>query len=292
MISVLIVTYNSARCIGACLESIRQYAGDAEIIVVDNASHDDTVETVRRFSGVKLIASPANLGFAAAVNRAARESRGDALLILNPDTVLRNSLQPLADTLADTLHDPKRIAAVAPCLVDSAGNFQRSFAIRRLPSPAALLFEILLINRLLPNNPVNRRYRALDFAPTRVTEVEQPAGACLMVRRASFEAVGGMDEAFFPLWFEDVDFCRRLRAAGGSILFCPAATVEHSGGHSVESISFSEKQVYWYRNLLYYIHKHHGWGFEALARVALLVGLGLRGAAELIAAVLNRCELR
>ena len=143
MISALIVTYNSERCIGACLESLRWQEPKAglEIVVVDNGSQDATVEVVRRFPDVKLIASPGNLGFAAAVNRAARQASGDALLILNPDTICRSGLEPLEKTL----HGSEKIVAVAPRLVDSRGEFQRGFAIRRLPTRAALLFEILLL---------------------------------------------------------------------------------------------------------------------------------------------------
>jgi len=284
MISVLIVTYNSERCIGACLESLREHAAGAEIVVVDNASKDGTVEVVRRFGNAKLIATTTNLGFAGGVNRAARESAGEALLILNPDTILRTPLAPLEEALSRS----EEIAAVAPQLVNAQGEFQRGFAIRRLPTRTALLFEMLLLNRLFPGNAVNRRYRCLEFNPRQVTEVEQPAGACLLVRRSSLEGCGGMDERFFPLWFEDVDLCRRLRQRGGKILYDPRVLVEHAGGHSLESVTFSEKQVYWHRNLLYYVRKSYGRGTGSLFRGALLVGIGLRVVAELIAAVLNR----
>ena len=282
MISILIVTYNSEQWISRCLESLA--ASGAEIVVADNGSTDHTVDVVRRFPKVKLLPSPTNLGFAAAVNRAARQSAGQSLLILNPDTICRTPLSPLEEAL----HRSEKIVAAAPRLVDSGGQFQRGFAVRRLPTRTALLLEILLVNRLFPNNPVNRRYRCLDFDPEREQEVEQPAGACLLVRRSSFEAAGGMDENFSPLWFEDVDLCQRLRQAGGTILYVPAVRFEHAGGHSLRAVTFSEKQVYWYRNLLYYVRKHYGWGTGAMVRLALLAGVGLRMVAELISLVLNR----
>jgi GT2 family glycosyltransferase len=282
MISVIIVTYNSRQWIDQCLESLRNQA--AEVIVVDNDSADATVEMVGRFSGVRLLPAERNLGFAAACNLGARHSRGDALLFLNPDAICRTSLRPLEGVLA---HSPG-IAAVAPRLVDSQGRFQAGFSVRRLPTPIALVFELLLLNRLFPRNPVNRRYRCLDFDPDRESEVEQPAGACLLVRRSSFEACGGFDERFFPLWFEDVDLCLRLRRRGEAIWYCPAVRVEHSGGHSLLTVNFSEKQVYWYRNLLYYVRKHFGWGARLGVRMALFAGAGCRIAAELIAAALNR----
>ena len=299
MISVLIVTYNSERWIGECLQSLSQFGSGAvrDIIIVDNGSADATVEKVQRFtaalpdaSAISLtcIAAGSNLGFAAAVNRAAREAAGDSLLILNPDCICRSALAPLEAVLTRSAN----LVAVAPRLIDSEGKFQSGFAIRRLPTPAALLFEILLLNRVFPRNPVNRRYRCLEFDPEREAAVEQPAGACLLVRRAAFEACGGMDEGFYPLWFEDVDFCRRLLKVsekdGGKILYSPTAQVEHSGAHSLEAVTFSEKQVYWYRNMLYYVRKHFGWGTGAMVRAALLAGAGLRIFAELIAACLNR----
>jgi GT2 family glycosyltransferase len=286
MISVLIVTHNSAKWIGRCLESLSKYDGEnvREIIVVDNASTDGTANEVRRFPKVTLTASPRNLGFAGGMNLAASMTTGSALLVLNPDALVRGSLALLEDVI-DRSPD---VVAVAPRLVDATGAFQRGFAIRCLPTVSALLFEILLLNRLWPGNPVNRRYRCLDFDPEREADVEQPAGACLLVRRSAFEAVGGFDENFYPLWFEDVDLCSRLLASAGRIRYFPQLRVEHAGGHSLDTVSFSEKQVYWYRNMLYYVRKHYGWGTGVVFRAALLGGVGLRMIAELIAAVLNR----
>jgi len=276
MISVIIVTYNSRDHIGHCLESLKN--SGQEIVLVDNASADGTSDWVRHaFSTVKLIAAPKNLGFAAAANLGARHSSGTALLFLNPDVVCHGSLASLEQVL---INFPD-VVALAPKLVDSEGRTQIGFNIRRLPTPAALIFEILLLNRLFPRNTVNRNYRCLDLNHDLPAEVEQPAGACLLVRRESFEGCGGFDEGFFPLWFEDVDLCLRLRRQGGKILFWPEICFQHAGGHSVESLTFSERQVYWYRNLLYYVQKHFPWKTGVMIRVALLCGAGLRVVAEL-----------
>ncbi len=174
------------------------------------------------------------------------------------------------------------MAAAAPRLVSPDGRTQAGFTVRRLPTAASLLFEILLLNRLFPGNSVNHRYRCLDLDLERPQEVEQPAGACLVVRRDCFEACGGFDEAFSPLWFKDVDLCKRLRDRGGAILFLPHVRVEHSGGHSLDSITFCEKQIYWYRNMLYYVQKHFSWRTGVVLRGALPAGMGLRAMAELL----------
>jgi N-acetylglucosaminyl-diphospho-decaprenol L-rhamnosyltransferase len=288
MISVIIVTFNSSEQIAKCLASLEANRGSSigEIIVVDNASFDGTAERIRQqFPGVKLIAAQRNLGFAAASNLGASQASGAALLFLNPDAELHS---PVAE-LERAMESAPDVVAAAPRLVDEQGQTQVGFNVRRLPHAMDLIFEILLLNRLFPNNPLNRRYRCLDLDHARPAEVEQPAGACLLVRRSSFERCRGFDEQFFPLWFEDVDLCLRLRRdacggeakATGRILFCPQVQVVHSGGHSLESITFSERQVYWYRNLLYYVHKHFPWTTGIAVRAALLCGMALRLAAEL-----------
>jgi GT2 family glycosyltransferase len=186
------------------------------------------------------------------------------------------------DALEEALARSKNVAAVAPRLIDSHGQPQIGFNVRRLPTPLSLIFEILLLNRLFPSNPVNRRYRCLDLDPEQAAEVEQPAGACLLVRRSDFERCGGFDEGFFPLWFEDADLCFRLRQQGGAILYYPQVSFEHQGGHSVESLTFSEKQIYWYRNLLYYVYKHFPTGAGLAVRGALFWGVGFRMVADVL----------
>lgn len=279
MLSAVIVTYNSGIHILGCLDSLQ--GKSAEIVVVDNASSDGTADLVRtRYPSVKLISSESNLGFAAAANLGARQASGNVILFLNPDVVCLDPLGPLEAALAG---DGKIVAAAAR-LVDADGRTQSGFSVRRLPTPASLLFEILLLNRLFPHNPVNRRWRCLDLDLEQSQEVEQPAGACLAVRRDCFEACGGFDESFFPLWFEDVDLCNRFRDQGGAILFLPQVRVEHRGGHSLDSITFCQKQIYWYRNMLYYVQKHFPRRTGLAVRGALLLGMGLRMVAETLGA--------
>jgi N-acetylglucosaminyl-diphospho-decaprenol L-rhamnosyltransferase len=277
MISVIIVTYHSRDHIGRCLEALTRCTAK-EVIVVDNASQDGTVEFVRqKFPAVHVIENPCNLGFAAGANLGASRSTGAAILFLNPDVVCQDGLAALEEVLEEQRDS---VVAMAPRLVDTMGRTQTGFTVRRLPTPAAFIFEILLINRLFPNNPVNRAYRCLDMDYSKPQPVEQPAGACLLVRRTAFEACGGFDESFTPVWFEDVDLCLRLRKRG-NILYDPRISFEHAGGHSVETLTFSDRQVYWYRNLLYYVGKHFPWKTGIAIRASLLCGIALRILAEL-----------
>ena len=104
----------------------------------------------------------------------------------------------------------------------------------------------------------------------KVQTVEQPAGACLAITREAWDAVGGMDPQFAPVWFEDVDFCKRLLDSGRKIVYCPSARFHHSGAHSVGKLSFADKQLFWYTNMLRYARKH----FSA-SKGAGFCGLGL-----------------
>ena len=279
--SAIIVTYNSGDSIRACLEALVNE--DCEVVIVDNASHDETVQRVEEFVAwhpVHLVANPENLGFAAAVNQGARESAGDVLLLLNPDAIAEpGAVKALLQCLEAT-----GAVAVGGALLEDDGQPARGFAFRRLPTLISLLYEAMLVNRLWPHNPANRRYRCLDADYSQQQEVEQPAGACLAITRAAWESVGGFDEQFFPVWFEDVDLCRRLLEHGGKIVYCPAARFRHSGGHSVGQLPFRDQQLLWYGNMLRYARKHFSSAGVATLRVGIVAGMLLRSLAALFGA--------
>ena len=218
-------------------------------IVVDNLSSDDTVQRVRARPGVPLIANRDNRGFAAAANQGAREAgQAEYLLLLNPDACL---ITPLDDLIEAT----RRHGLAAGKLLGQDGRAQKGFSLRRFPTPAALVFELLGLNRMWPGNPVNRRYRYLDRDLDQPGPVEQPAGAFLMARRDVWERLGGLDEQFHPVWFEDVDFCRRAVDAGFRIEYVPSVTALHAGGHSVGQVPRQYRAMYWCDSLLRYALK-------------------------------------
>ena len=146
--------------------------------------------------------------------------------------------------------------------------------------PATLILEALLLNRVWPGNPVNRRYRCLDRDSASRSIVEQPAGAFFMVRRAVWQELGGLDESFFPLWFEDVDFCRRIRDRGYSLYYVPEAVAKHTGGHSISHMGLEMRLNYWYRGLLRYSAKHFRPFAFGMVCLAVVTGSFLRGMAE------------
>ena len=251
-VAILIVTYNSADEIAACIDASRSFSNaDTDIVVIDNASIDDTV-AIASARNVRVIANPDNRGFAAAVNQGVRATTAPLLLLLNPDAHLLNPIDPLITAF----HDPQ-VAAAAGLLLDAHGRPQIGFSIRTIPSPTALAFEVLGINRLFPRNPVNRHFRCLGLSLTLPCDVEQPAGAFFMCRRTAWATLGGLDEQFYPIWFEDVDFCARLLEAGFHIRFVPYCTSKHAGAHSIQALRVESREQYWYGSLLKYAAKHY-----------------------------------
>ena len=244
------MTYNSASVIEACLDALGRQAPQARVVVVDNASADDTVARVRRNAAVVCIANTSNRGFAAAVNQGAKEA-ADAgfVLLLNPDVELTTPLGPLIE--ACQTH-----GLSAGQLTDSSGHPQAGFTIRRFPTASTLIFELFGLNRLWKSNPVNRRYRYLDRDLQQSGPVEQPAGAFLMIRRDVWDRLGGMDESFYPVWFEDVDFCRRASDLGLRAEYVPSVTARHKGAHAVHQLSTGCRMRYWCDSLLNYASKH------------------------------------
>jgi len=276
-VAAVIVTYRSAGVIGGTLRALE---GASEVVVVDNASDDGTCDEVAAAAPeAMLIRNPVNRGFAAAVNQGVRATSSPLILLLNPDA---RPLQPL-----DELHPLVRAvcqsqaAAAGGLLLGEDGSPQRGFFVRSFPRPADFIAEMLLVNRIFPRNRWNRRYRMTEADLDHRQDCDQPAGAFLLFRRDAFERIGGFDERFFPLWFEDVDFCLRLRQAGYRIVYEPAASALHLGAHSLRTVEPGFQQAAWYGNLLRFAEKHFSPTETRMLRAAAALGLALRGVAVL-----------
>ena len=246
-LGVVIVSYQSAGHLRACLDACLRFARpDAGMVVVDNASIDGSASVAASVPGVTVLPNQSNLGFAAAANLGFRVlESSDCVLLLNPDTVLQNSVLPLQRCL-----DDPRTAIAAGALCQPDGVPQQGFTLRRFPTPSALTFENIGLNRIWPRNPVNRHWRCLDVDLSKACDAEQPAGAFLLIRRQAWARVGGFDEGFRPVWFEDVDFCVRIKTAGYVIRYEPLALAVHHGGRSICTMDWSQRQLYWYGSLL------------------------------------------
>ncbi len=263
IVSVLVVNWNTKehlrRCLKALLEAgdwgLRTGEADFEVIVVDNASIDGSAEMVRNeFPQVKLVANERNIGYAAANNQAAMLAKGRYFLLLNPDTELSRETIDKLVAFAETHPDA---GAIAPKLVYPDGHLQPS--VRSFPTPAALLFSALALDKLFATRHsqlavIFGRYRMTWFSYDEVAEVDQPMSSALLVRREAWEQVGGMDETM-PIFFNDVDFCWRLKKSGWRIYFLPDATVVHHHGASTRLLGIG-KALATHKGLLRFYDKH------------------------------------
>jgi GT2 family glycosyltransferase len=262
-LSVLVVTYNSRRHIGPLLDALAgQLASlDAEVVVVDNASHDGTADQVEQHHpGVRLLRSEHNLGFAAGNNLAARHARGHMLLLLNPDAL------PTPGAIARGLAlmaDHPGVGMAGGLLLGEDGSPQPSG--RMFPT---LLQEALVLSGLAARFPRSRWFGRFDRTwadPGAAAAVDWVPGAFAFVRRDLFDELGGFDERFF-LYYEEVDLCRRIQAAGHTVQLWPELRVHHIGGESARTVqgqavakSGSQLTLWRARSGLLYYRKSHGW---------------------------------
>lgn len=270
-VSVLIVTWNSAGWLSRCLEGIPP---EVEVVVLDNGSTDGTPAKVAELCPrARVLQESENVGLAAGINRAVSAAAGEYLLLLNPDA----EVTPRAvERLRTFLDEHPRCGAVSGRLVSLREQPQRAMNIRRFPTLLSIGADLLLISRLFPNNPVTRRAYAAELDDLRPAPIEQTAVSCLMLRRATFEQVGGMDEQFFPAWFEDADLCKRVRRAGWTIYYVPNAVFRHVAGQSAGVLGREQQLRFWHRNLERYARKHHGRAGWLLVTVMARTGLLLR----------------
>lgn len=233
-VSVIIVNFNAGDALRDCLESVRVDLEHEEwnAIVVDNASHDGSVDRISSWSPrLTIIRNGVNRGFGAAVNQAARLGGGPLIWLLNPDC----RAEPGAfHRLAQALEAHPDAAIAAPQLLNEDGTVQESA--RGDPSAATGLFgRHGLFTRFAPrSNAARRNLRAADLVASAAEPypaIDWAMGASLLIRRDLFERVGGFDERFFLYW-EDADLCKRLRTLGYTVRYVPSARVVHVGGHS------------------------------------------------------------
>ena len=269
-VAAVIVAYRSGSHLPACLAALDGKVEEA--VVIDNTPGELPAPDLQaRFPWVDWISNESNLGFAAAANQGISATRSPNVLLLNPDCELLAGLDELVAECG-----LEGVAGAGGLLTDRDGSAQQGFFARSLPTPTALIFEVLGINRAWKRNPVNVRYRLLDIQLDAPCDVQQPAGALLLLRRDAFNAVGGLDERFYPAWFEDVDLCKRLCDAGFRLRFSPAMVARHLGGHAVATLPLQERLSAWYGGLLRYAEKHFSRGCFRCVQCAVLVGLVLR----------------
>lgn len=266
-ISIIIVSWNVREKLKDNLRALYESQGvDFEIFVVDNNSHDETVAMAQEnYPQVKLIINRQNYGFARANNQAIKLARGRYVLLLNPDMRLFD------DTLSRIVSwaDSRERAWVVGCrLLDESARIVKQ--VRRFPAPLDQLAIILKIPHIFP--AVLNRYLMNDFDYSKSAAVDSIRGGFFMIRKEAIEKVGLLDERYF-LWFEEVDYCRRVKEAGGQVWYMPTAECIDLMGQSFKQVNLAVKQRYFRDSMLKYFKKWQpGWQYWIL-RLAWPLGL-------------------
>jgi GT2 family glycosyltransferase len=272
-VSVLIVNFRAYLEASSCLESLNYHNNrlgyqrdNLEVIVVDHGSEPAAASLLQqKFPWMHLVATDANPGFAAGVNRAARASCGGYLFLLNPDSVLHGNV---VQGLVAWLEDHPRVGAVGPLVQESDGSVQASA--RRFPGLTTLFAgRTSWLTRRWPGNRWTRRNLAALDAGEGPIDVDWVSGACMMIRREAFESVEGFDERFFMYW-EDADFCFRLKRAGWSVVYHPGGRVTHLTGRS-SARAHRRSLVAFHRSAYRYFRKNSGRLVQLAAPVAFVV---------------------
>ncbi len=269
--SIIIVNWNTVDLLIACLTSIRKFASDCEVLVVDNASSDASCDRVRAdFPEARLLAQRANLGFARANNVGIREARGRFLLLLNPDTELRDAS---VASLVGFMEMHPRAGIAGPPLWNADGSPQPS--VRPLPSLAQELLLHTMLFRVLPN-----RLRA-EGARRGTRQVETVSGAALCVRRECLEAIGLLDEDIF-MFYEDTDWCRRAVDAGWEVWFVDGPGVVHHKGAASGGTERTRSLLASLHGSIHYFRKHEGEASVRWLRAIALAGALARAARAVV----------
>lgn len=254
-LGAVIVNWNSGDYLMRLLASLAPLFPELRsVIVVDNASQDESAETAAHFPGVSLRQLAVNAGFAAAANQGIAQSDSRYVLLLNPDVEL--AAQAVRELYRRLEENP---AAGIGCgrLTNPDGSNQDSFQLRPLPRFWSVLADVLFLDEL--TRPLARHRQS--HRNTRQGEpgirVEQPAAACWLLRKEAWLELGGFDESFVPAWFEDVDFCKRLRGSRWEIRWFPDIEIIHRGGLALDTLNYSDFTRFYYGNLLRYLRKHH-----------------------------------
>ncbi|MDD5134233.1 MAG: glycosyltransferase family 2 protein [Phycisphaerae bacterium] len=254
-ISIIIVNRNRSDLLVNCLDNIYNTPcrHSFEIIIVDNASTDDSVHLVEQnFRDVKIIRNDSNLGFSAANNQGIKIAKGKFILFLNSDTiVLKNAI----DILADFLEQTPDAGLCAPKLLNNDRSIQRN--VYRLATFRSILARYTILKYFGMFKKARNLYRMRNFTYDNITKIDRVMGAAMMAKKEALNKSGLFDENYF-FYFEDADLCLQFKKCGFEVYFVPNAEIIHLGGQSAKSLGNHKTEMMFYRSMFYYFRKNRG----------------------------------
>jgi GT2 family glycosyltransferase len=288
-IGVCIVTRSSKEVVLDCLTSLFEQTQrlKMDVVVVDNASQDDSVEAIRlNFPSVKLILNKENFGYARAVNQGLRALDAHYYVLLNPDAViLENALERLVQFMEET----PQAGICVPKVLNSDGTLQ--YQCRRGEARPGEVFSYFIgLDRLFPSDQRFTGYLLRHLDNDVVNEVKAVSGSCMMIRREVTEQIGYLDELYFA-YQEDTDYCLRARLVGWKVYYVPMGKVIHLGGRGGSGVNPYYGVYQWHRSYyLYYrknLAKDYPFWFHPFYYLAMLLKMTL----NLVVVLLSRRKI-
>lgn len=272
-LSIIIVNFNSNNYLGKCLESI--YANppdcDFEVIVVDNASTDDSISIVKNvFPQVDIILNENNKGFSAANNIGIKASQGKYILLLNHDTLIRNNA---LNVLLDFMSNNPDVGACGPKILNSDGTIQHQCK-RGFPTPLSTLVHMAGFNKLMPKSKLFGHYLMTYIDINQINEVDSLSGSCMLIRKEILVNIGGLDELFF-LYGEDLDLCYRIKQGKFKIYYVPQAIITHFGGVGSRAMSY-KSIIEFYRSMIIFYVKHYKNKYGIIIKSLVFIGIYIK----------------
>ncbi|MBT8387867.1 MAG: glycosyltransferase [Ignavibacteria bacterium] len=270
-LSIIIVNYNVKEFLQNLLHSIDKASQNlsSEIIVVDNASDDGSIELLKsKFPSVKLIENKTNLGFGKANNQALNIAQGKYLLLINPDAIVSE------DTFTKMIEflEEQKDAGLAGCkILNPDGSLQLACR-RSFPGPWTSFCKVTGLSNFFPNSKMFARYNLTYLDENQTYEVDAISGSFMMLKREVYEKIGGFDEKFF-MYGEDLDLCYRIQKVGYKVFYVHTTQVIHYKGESTKRSSIDETKVF-YTAMHLFVKKHFSSSF--LVELILRSAIGLR----------------
>ena len=273
LISIIIVNYNVRDYLANCLNSIysSKYTNNIEIIVIDNNSRDNSVQMVKeKYSKINLIENKINYGFSKAVNQGIKISKGEYLLLLNPDTVLeKNTLE----ILKNYMEQNKKVGMCGPKILNSDGTLQLSCK-RSFPTPMVAFPKLIGLDKLFPKSKWAGKYNLTYLDENKCHSVDAISGSFMFIRKEILKTVGFLDENFF-MFGEDLDLCFRIKKNNFDIHYVPQTQIIHFKGESVKSVPL--ESIKWFYNAMdLFVNKHFSSKTSILFTLLLKIGIFLR----------------
>src|SRR3989304_1543043 len=276
-LTISIVSYNSLYFLRECLDSILENPPELnyEIMVVDNASHDGTVEFVKNnYPEVVLIANNKNIGFAAANNRAIERSHSKYILLLNSDCMV---YEKSLNNLVDFMESRPGIGITGPKIINNDETIQLSC--RRFPSMFNAAAHTILTD-IFPGNPFSKKYKLIGIDRDEPRKVDWVSGSCMIIRREALEDTGTLDERYF-MYVEDLDICYRMWQKKWEVYYNPEVKIMHhiagSSGRGKIKSSFRMQ-----RSVFHFFWKNYRKNWRIVLIPLLILVLGLRGFLSII----------